>query len=203
MCLCFKKRGVVRATLVFALKRDEWSQQHWSLFWWNPTCTLHKGGRSNPGTIPPGESVVHHFLHPDDNGARSSKDPLQDVFPQILPGVIHFLFSHRAHKILTVLASQKQADVSKMAVSLSYEDKFAFTNVMDPWIWDPFKEDYHNRNRACKSYISTVCKIANGRTSELPQNLSVKPYKNSNSERKGGGELNSFQFSPHTFDWAF
>lgn len=60
---------------------------------------------------------------------------------------------------------------------------------MDPWIWDPFKEDYHNRNRACKSYISTVCKIANGRTSELPQNLSVKPYKNSNNERKGGGAI--------------
>ena len=74
-----------------------------------------------------------------------------------------------------------------MAVSLLYEDKFAFTNVMDPWIWDPFKEDHHNRNRACVSYISTVRKIANGRTSELPQNLSVKPYKNSNNEQKGEG----------------
>ena len=89
-CLCFKKRCVITATLVFALRRDKWSQQQWSLLWQSPTCTLHKGGRSNQGTIPPGESAVRHFLHPDDSGTRSSKDPPQDAFPQILLGITYF-----------------------------------------------------------------------------------------------------------------
>lgn len=112
MCLCFKKRGVVTATLVFALKRAQWSQQHWYLLWWSPTCTLHKGGSSNQGTIPPGESAVCHFLHPDDNGARSSFAGC--VSPNTSGShTLFFFLSHRAHKILTILANRSKLTFPK------------------------------------------------------------------------------------------